>query len=259
MKLVKSALNRLPLTSLREGAREAVLPSILFNTLPKSGSVFITKTLTQGLGFQHLAVSLGYFPVDLIDWTKLKRAAQGNHVSQEHFDASEMNLQILRHFKPRMVLHLRDPRQATLSFLHHTVRLFNEGHGDMAFQICPTPGKDFYFESLSGQIDWMIENYLTGAVKWICDWLAVADAKGLDILITTYEDFVSDNQALYHRILDFYGIPRERFHAVALAKTMENHYRKGKVAEWKEVFSPRQRERATAVVTQKLIDRFNWR
>jgi DNA-binding transcriptional LysR family regulator len=46
----------------------------------------------------------------------------GGYVAQSHLAPSLENLQILQHYRLKTVLHLRDPRQALLSWVHHIAR-----------------------------------------------------------------------------------------------------------------------------------------
>ena len=85
----------------------------------------------------------------------------GGFVSQNHLAPSPENLQILQHFKLKMVLHLRDPRQALLSWIHY-LHYITHGNDTSEQLLYFTPRTPFgYFElSLSRQIDWQIENYM---------------------------------------------------------------------------------------------------
>ena len=247
------------MASLPQQPSDTLLPSIVLNTLPKSGSVFIATTLAQGLGLEFLAVSQGYFPSDLIEYRKMQELSQRGGITQEHFDASPMNLQILRRIRTRMILHVRDPRQALLSWVHHMDRLKKEGQADLLWWVCPTPPEEYYDWAFGRKITWNIENYLPLCVRWIEAWLdAIAKSDHLQVLVTTYEDFAQDGEEFIGRILDFHGISRGRFHRPTVAKTLATNYRKGEAQEWRNVFSDRQKQRALEALPGMLMDRFHW-
>jgi hypothetical protein len=235
------------------------LPCILFNTLPKSGSVFIVNMLAQGLNTDIDTISYGYFPFDLIDFRKIKEISRGNKITQEHLDASPMNIQILKRFCTRIVLHLRDPRQAMLSWTHHMNRIKREDKNDLLWWVYPTPSEEYYGLSLEKQIDWSIDNYLPICVQWVKSWLhMIKETPCLDVLVTTYEDFIADNNAFIGKILEFYGIPKEAFCAPTIDKTLLVNYRKGDPNEWREEFTEDQKKRANQIVSEPLLERFHW-
>src|SRR5262245_18325616 len=86
--------------------------SILLNTMPKSGSVYTAKTLAAILGLDLRYIGHQYVLVDQINVHLARMIGGGGYVSQNHLSPSPENLQIIQHFKLKMILQLRDPRQA---------------------------------------------------------------------------------------------------------------------------------------------------
>jgi hypothetical protein len=236
-------------------------PSIFIATLPKSGSIYLLNVLGLGLGYLSYNVGLGYFPRDLLDWSRLRTSSRGGAVTQSHVDASAANLQVLRLYQPRVQVHLRDPRQATLSMTHH-LRRFWELYRDLGVMqaVEPAPTAEFFARTLGEQIDWMIDHYLTGCVRWIGEWLDVADAggRGLDVLLTTFEEMTRDEAGFIDRTLGFFGIAPGRFSRPAVEKSMAVHFRQGTADEWRGVFTAAQQDRATAMIPAAWKDRFGW-
>ncbi len=239
------------------------LPSILSVTLPKSGTVFLTALFHQGLGHQVMPASLTYFPKDLIDWNKLEDVRRGGVAVPSHIDASPANLQYLTAYRQPVHLHLRDPRQATLSMTHHMARYqkkFGPTHG-APLQLCPTTPPTFHEWPLPEQNEWMIAHYLPSCVTWVRDWLAVLDADGgppFPMLLTTFEQMIRDEATVIRQILEFFGIPPERFTRPTVAKTMDSHFRQGTPDEWRTVYTPAQQEAATRLLPPEWIERFGW-
>jgi hypothetical protein len=233
--------------------------SILLNTMPKSGSVYVQKSLAKILGLRAMYIGNQYGLIDQIDVKDALTFRGGGFVSQNHLAPSPENLQILQHFKLKMVLHLRDPRQALLSWIHylHYITHGNDTSEQLLYFTPRTPSG--YFElSLSRQIDWQIENYMPQLVAWATRWVEIADSGTVPILITHQNDLRLEEKAFFDAILAFhqidldYGLPN-------LARTMdETHFRKADPREWRQTFTPAQAIRATSLISEALSTRFGW-
>jgi hypothetical protein len=72
----------------------ARLPSIWINTMPKSGSIYLSRMVTSSLGIEFSLKPLahGFFPTYFMIPDALERFSGGDVVRQEHFDASPINL-----------------------------------------------------------------------------------------------------------------------------------------------------------------------
>lgn len=237
--------------------------NIIFNAVPKSGSDYMAKTLGTSLKFKRVFISNAYIPVDQIDYFRLKEFySHGSKICKQHFDASPLNIRILKRYTNKMVLNLRDPREILLSWVHHlnTQKQLNED----IFYVEPNPPEEYYQLSLSEQIDWNIKYFLPEIVKWMNDWLTVKqqeDAKkdGLQILLTTYDEFNADEIKFYSKILSFYNIPMEKFKYTPPPKDQAVHYRKGDSDEWRRVFTQQQKSAIAEIVPDSLLEQFNWK
>ena len=242
--------------------RVSSFPGILLNTLPKSGSVFLAKSLTQGLNLNLLlAASRVFFPQDLVFYPALAKLSEGGCLAQEHLPASALNLRMFDKYLKKWIVHLRDPRQALLSWAHHALKY---GQGEMAQLVeiyLPEDLRGFLAQDFSLQLDYHITNYLPWLIDWIQGWVAAADSPRFHerILLTHYEDFVKDNEAFLLGLIDFLGIARSDFHYQAKAPAASaQHFRKGRTDEWREVFTPEQIENANALIPGHLKQRFGW-
>ncbi len=247
-------------------------PSLFLCTLPKSGTIYLTNLFLRGLGLAHRSVTLGCFPRDLLDWQKV-RAARAGAVVHTHLDASPANLQVLRTLQPRAMVHLRDPRQAALSFVHHARRLWDRARDPAELlHIDPAPPADFYARPLDQQVDWVLDLYLPACVQWVADWLAAADGdSGVEVLVTTFDEMTRDERGLVRRVLAFFGHDPDRFDWPAVDRAVAAHsagsdpravfgvhFRQGTPDEWRGVFTPAQRDRATAQIPAAWKARFGW-
>ena len=236
------------------------LPGMLISTMPKSGSVYIAHTLARSLGIELMSESIahGFFPTYFLRPNILKILYEGNRLRQEHFDASSINFLFLKQYTDRMVTHFRDPRQATLSWVHHMIRRWTENAMDPNYTL-HLPPPSFLEWSFEEQVDWHIDEYLPPLVQWLRNWLDLGpEVDGIRILFTTYEEFLMDEQKYFEKILDFYEIPQESFVHHPVEKTLEYHFRVGTTDEWKSVFTPEQQRRATAIIGDDLLNRFGW-
>jgi hypothetical protein len=233
--------------------------SILLNTMPKSGSMYVLKSLARILRLRAMYIGNQYGLIDQIDVKDAITFSGGGFVSQNHLAPSTENLQILQHFKLKMVLHLRDPRQALLSWTHylHYITGGNDASEQLLYFTPMTPSGYFEF-SLSRQIDWQIENYMPQLVLWAKRWVEIADTGTIPILITHQNDLRLEEKAFFDAILAFNQIDLD-YALPNLARTMdETHFRKADPTEWRRTFTPDQAKRATSLISESLSARFGW-
>ena len=234
------------------------IPSFHINTLPKSGSMFIWTNIAQRLGIDRMQISCTFFPNDMIILRDIRQMAEGGYVSQSHLPASSLNKRILQNYFDRMIVHVRDPRQATLSWAHHANKYFDENAEEIMYATPPLP-RNFASLSFEERLSWQIENHLPLCIRWIEDWLdAELDPQfKINILFTRYEDFQKDNEAFLLKILEFFDIPIDTFYRETRIER-KPHFRKGQTNEWREVFTAEQAARATEMMTDRILERFGW-
>lgn len=257
------ALNPIRATAEEFEARRAAglgkgIPSIVITTLPKSASESIWNKLAEGLGIAQCYLSLGLFPDCCLIPSRVSAVGQGGVSTKEHIAPTRHNLATLKAAGiNRIVVHHRDPRQATLSWAHFA-------RDDVTRRLMAPlwrkimPPADVIARDLEGQIDWCIDRYMPFLIEFLADWRAVAadPAGGFKVLFESFEAFRGDADGYCERVLDFYEIPRERFAADAQAATI--HLRKGEIDEWRSVFTAAQRERAWSLIPRDMADAFGW-
>ena len=244
----------------RVSESRARLPSILINTMPKSGSIYLSRMVASSLGIEFSLKPLahGFFPTYFMIPDALERFSGGDVVRQEHFDASPINLTLCGRNIDRMVLHVRDPRQAMLSWTHHVNRLLKLHPNGINFTIHQPPD-GFLDWPFDDQLDWHIDRHLVSLVAWLRQWLVADQTKpSLKILWTTYEELVNDERVLFDRILEFHEIPVDRFDFRPPEKTMQVHFRAGQPDEWQAALTAEQKRRCANIVGHDLFDRFGW-
>lgn len=247
--------------ALQDAAIERDIPGILLITMPKSGSLYLLARFARGLGIPICHASLDLFPVDHVVPAWAENLARGGAIAQEHLDASPENTNALKQAGfGKVVVHVRDPRQATLSWLHHV----DTTVGDLLHlrQLISPPIPESYDElNFSQKIDWQIENHLPLLIDWSRQWMEFANSSGsgIEILFTRYEDFRTGETAFIHSIVEHFGISAEKFDFAPLnASGGSLHRRKGQSDEWRGRFSADQQRKAQKLVSEDLCTYFGW-
>ena len=237
------------------------IPPILFATMPKSGSIYIANRLVNAFTAPFCRISLSLFPVDPIVPSWLAAFALGGAVCQEHLNAGPRNLELLqRHGVTRLIVHVRDPRQATLSWTHHVETLTDDA-AYLRRRLTPPLPADYDGLNFSRKLDWQIGHHLPLLMEWLTPWVDMADdaARGLAVLFTHYEVFRRSEDDFFAELRRFYGVENADFAANPADLTSERfHFRKGRTDEWREVFSEAQRNAAWTRMPSRLNERFGW-
>jgi hypothetical protein len=238
--------------------KEAGLPGILLNTLPKTGSMYLTELLSKSLDLPWSTTAIPDHALrDRVVRPWMAQLALGGALSQEHLPGTPETIEALRASGiDRLIVHVRDPRQTMLSCLHHFVKEF-----DQIVEIhAPYLPDDFNRRSLADCADFLIENYFAEQMEWICSWAQVADAgMGLQILFSVYEDSVSNPSAFLSKAIDFYGVGGlEGVTEVEVKPSESLHFRRGLKDEWRTSFTAAQQARMRAMMPDDLMTRFGW-
>ena len=258
----------LPLNPIRASADEFVrrrrqsvergLPAMLINTLPKSASESIWNRLAEGLDMAQSHLSVGLFPDCCLLPARVQSAAEGGLIAKEHIPATAHNIAALANNGiDRVVFHVRDPRQAALSWAHFV-------RDDVSMRLMApiwrkvVPPVEVLRGDFSGLLDWCVDRYLPIQTAFIQGWLEVAADRDrrLEVLFLTFEEFLAQPEAYFERLLDFYDIDRSLFAADADAETV--HLRKGQTDEWREVLGRAQQDRAWDLLPATMVEAFGW-
>jgi len=156
----------------------------------------------------------------------------------------------------RILVHLRDPRQALLSWAHVV-------ENDVSMrELAPIwrqimPPATVLDGDMNDVIDWCLDHYLPLLVDFAERWQWHADNNtSITIHCMTFERFVTDRSAYLGELLDVYGLAA--FHEAAIEQASTIHWRRGRVDEWREVLSADQRRRASETLPAALGRRFGW-
>ncbi|MEG3969484.1 tetratricopeptide repeat protein [Microcoleus sp. T2B6] len=235
------------------------IPGIFLNTLPKSGSMYVLEAISNGLKkpWMRIAVDDG----ENISRGAVNILAAKMKLAHEHLPASLRNLCLITEVLDRLIVHVRDPRQAMLSWVHHLSKTIAETEDVISLMHMIPDAENYFSLPLTEQISWQIEKgHLSAVINFIEGWLdAEADPSFYPkILFTKYEDLAADPQAFFESILNFYEIDKSRFTFPEPPQQGKLHYRKGRADEWREVFTAEQVEKASSMIPQRLFDKFGW-
>lgn len=153
----------------------------------------------------------------------------------------------------KMIVHTRDPRQALVSLAHHLDR-YPEQLVVIMNKVDLT-GAD---RDIGARAQTLIDEY-TKAVRWIEGWVALSSE--IEIMFSTFEEFVTDWDGFVDRYLDFYGAPRKYFDREAARNQhagTDYHFRSGKTDEWRETLPAELGKLLTERLPEPLMERFGW-
>lgn len=251
------------------------VPGIFLNTQFKSGSVFLKRALNRGLNMPWLFLfPEGVTGTAVPEWWD--EFAKGGALSQQHEAFSDTLVDNLKKApNAKLILHLRDPRQAALSAVHFYERVIREGpdyaRRSLIWEM-PEGYADWSFEQradlflgLAEDIDdswltWSRQNF-EGQVLWLDRWLEAVEKNEIpiDFVVTDYADLVADQSAFFSSLLDQLDIPESMFEfseVVHRPKKGTAHYRKGDPKEWREAFSARQKAKMQEMMTDRIAARY---
>lgn len=252
--------NRQTFLNRRNAAMLAGLPPMLITTLPKSASESIWNQLAEGLGLAQSHLSMGLFPDCCLLGPRVQDFALGGVISKEHVPASEHNLAMLEAANIRRVLvHLRDPRQAVVSWAHFV-------RNDVSMRLLApiwrkiVPPAQVLTQDLPAVIDWCVDSYLKLQVDWVQGWVRAAEAgaQAPEVLFLDFEGFARDPDDYLAQVLAFFRIAPEAFDQARGAAAADVHLRRGETDEWRQVLSKAQQARALDIMTPELCQRFGW-
>ena len=248
---------------------EGKIGLIVFISMPRSGTGFVSKALLNGLGLKDLGSEIrfvdAWFPdygiiefPDYIADNKFNPMPDG--IFSNHAGALDINLWSLSLITDKIIVNFRDPRQALISWVHYMDYLRSTGNvsGLVQYKI---PESYFQF-SFAKQIDWQIQNYFIKVnIEWIMGWLKANQDPDFPCKIhfSQHEVLAKNPKKYFQDVLSFYEIDENKFTFPKLPKFRENtHKRKGLTEEWRSVLSKEQIQQINKVIPEEWFKKFNW-
>jgi hypothetical protein len=235
------------------------VPAILLNTLPKSASLYVLQTLERTLNVESFIVSSRDFVRATITPQLFYGFGQGRRILHDHLPPVGENLYWIAREVDRFVVHVRDPRQAILSWAHDRGKRLKKYGAPFRQAHVPALPPDYLERELTARLDIHIQNDYPHMVEWIRSWLAVSRDPAFTprILFTRYEDLLRDQESFFKRIFEFYDLDAN-LRLIRGERGPDQNFRSGLVDEWRTVFTPEQSAHVTNLIPQELWDQFGW-
>lgn len=231
---------------------------IIFCAVEKSASVYIGTKLYQGLDMPLMTIT------NSDDWPmhgyivpeKLENFVCAQGFVREHLLPTSDNISLLKNHQLKMVFHVRDLRQRVVSHANYHFHLASQGNKKI-MDLYHKIGLDVEHWRLKDFIEYFILR-TPEYVNRIQGWLSV-DRQGIfPMLITTYEEFLDNEEEFFRKILAFYDIPDEEFKVTYVPKDSTSKFRNGTKNEWREALTLEQQERINSMIPKEFFDFFHW-
>ena len=187
---------------------------------------------------------------------KLDNLIHDGGFAREHLLPTPENVILLKERGLRMVFHVRDIRQYVLSFANYHFDYVSRGNTQL-IQEYWNVGLDVRHWTLDDFTEKFIQS-VSSLVQIIQGWLDVYNEGVLPVLVTTYEEFVDDQDAFFKKVLTFYDIPDGEFKHVVVPKDWKCNFRNGTKDEWRDVLTLEQQERINAMIPEEFFEFFHW-
>ncbi len=242
------------------------MPSILFNAMPESCANDVGKWLADGLNMEETKVAAGLFPNDIVIRERFDRFARGGRICRQHLPATDLNIRFIANREPRMIVHLREPRQATVSWVFR-LDSFHKNQDKFADcrlaleAVSPLLPAGYFEMPFEERLAYQVKTYLPQLVNWTNGWVAAARSRqdGISVLFTTAEDFERQPEQVIKQILAHYEIPETQFDWSRKPRlAMETRFQKGGADHWDTVFKPEQKAFADDLLSPALAEAFAW-
>lgn len=232
--------------------------SIFFVSLPKSGTVYTWNAVCDVTGLKipefHLLEGWSDYNSGR-DFSCPKLYACGDYNTQmllpdnmqyysegyffgAHMQASYHNMKVLEESGiKRVVVLLRDPRDAFVSWVHH-LRKLGPSARNYHSRIYHIP-RDYYNWTLEKQFDYQVRAFLPNVINWVEGWLdyyASSDRK-IDVLFVLYDELKRDPVNYVKKIVSYNELENADYSKVPVAEEGKLHYRKGEHGQWRVDFT----------------------
>lgn len=236
---------------------------IFVASLARSGTAFISNTCVRVTGWPFLNPATKIYPQPGTVYTDLLETAKHHGVVMvSHLSCTPEALErIAQGGIERVYVHIRDPRQATLSWSRYLDQHFAQAETEWLryLGIMGLPG-DYRDWSPEARLHWLVEHYYPKCVTWIEDWVQAVDSyQGLDFALGEYSDFSRDSASYINSIFDYF----ETGHVIETAHLPSKqdeavHFHAANPNAWREQFNETDCARMTEGLKPEMCTRFAW-
>ena len=244
--------------------------NILINALPKSGSLYIARTLSTTLSCEMIPIGKPQGPFHFIDTEALYNfLSKPKSVCQEHIPATDFHLNAL-HISglKKIVIQFRDPRDAIVSWAHHIERQdIAQSPWIQCFLISSgNIPENYYTLDWQNKLDHLIKHFYPQMIDWMKGWLRAAQDDRFSIMINTYEKFVDDKESFIQKLIEFFDLHKEDLEiqwpsdSSRMDKNinLDTHFRRGISGSHLDELSALQLEKVNSGMDPDLAKQFGW-
>lgn len=221
--------------SIRNWFRRGNVGHLFVACFPKSGSTYLCKALELLTGYQSGFVAEHGLHNDQNISPRKLRQLRRPAVIQQHTQGTCNNVRLLREFGVQPIVHVRNLFDVVVSLHDH---LRNEDHRVPTGYI----HREYWQLSQREQIDHLIHVHLPWYFGFLVSWHEAAEQ--LPILLTRYEDLVTDGPGLVARIAHQSGLSFDKpaiETALQKAAGKSTRLNQGVVGRGASALSPQQR------------------
>ena len=237
-------------------------PAVIFVCMMKSGSEYIRDTVSSALNLPIMHPTVGDLPSDSIIPSAFELASGGGCVVRLHSSATCHNLDVFRSFnQERLIVHVRDPRQVLISWVHHMARIgvseYLSSLHSYSFDI-PSDFRNWPFEE---RLDWSISEFYQTQLEFLESWMGQDVKKVIPVVeFTNLDDLIADKAGYFRRFSQFYGINTSKVITRSIEHSPRRHrnYRRGDSSEWRVVLSTHQKRILSKITSPKLCKFYNF-
>ncbi|HTU25606.1 MAG TPA: sulfotransferase domain-containing protein [Pirellulales bacterium] len=229
--------------------RQYKLPHIFVACFPKSGSTFLAKALQGLTGYPEYHAAEEYVPNEQdISRRKLLKARRLS-VIQQHTKGTKTNLNILREFGMRPIVHVRNLFDVVVSLRDH---FYGQDHHFPTGYV----HREFWQLSERDQYDFLIQMHLPWYFNFLVSWHEAQRYFGL--IMTSYEELFADPASTLRRLADFYGLAADDAaieRALDYAASQPTGFNKGISGRGRQMLTTAQRDAICRMAKVWQVDR----
>ena len=229
---------------------------IFFVALPKSASSYITDSLYKNFDIRcYPDIDGGDSFNFLLNRNKLIESKKYKYFTSSHCSPIYENFRMIEEYLVKIHIHVREPRQALVSFFYNIERnQIEKPHLNKPLKLC----KDYFSLDEMIKKKYLIDRYFPQIVKWINDWYQFQFTAKTKILYTTFEEFKENEKNFHLNMLNFFEFDYGNFRYSSI-KTNETHlFRKGENFEWNDFFDLNQKRDMRKILDKKIYEYFKW-
>lgn len=174
---------------------------VLIACMPKSGSTFLSTALAGAIGYRHSYLACAYRNVEQeLFVPKILDTYGRGTVVQQHLRANVPNLEVIRRFRIRTTVLVRDIMDVLVSLRDH---LSNERLDNIPSLYPPHAYRE---QPIEQQLDYVIDYFAPWLIQFYVSWARAQQESRTDLLFLDYGTCRADWTGALRRIADQHGL-----------------------------------------------------